>query len=233
LREVHQAQQNVGEASNVVDIADGATQSISQDLQRIRELTIQASNGTQSPQSRQAIATEISQLSQNIDQTAQAARWNGKSLLDGTANLSINTGNGQTQTIAPGNATTDAAGGGLGLGLFDQSGATATFKDAQDLATQLTGANASQFLNDVDHALQQASTIRVNLGTAQTQLNSTMDSLSVQAQNTASALSTTQDTDVAAALTEMTQNRIIEMAQIAIEAQTNKTLNKSLSLLSP
>jgi flagellin-like hook-associated protein FlgL len=60
-----------------------------------------------------------------------------------------------------------------------------------------------------------------------------MDSLSVQAQNTASALSTTQDTDVAAALTEMTQNRIIEMAQIAIEAQTNKTLDTALSLLSP
>ena len=231
LRGIHKAQQNVSFGSSVVNIADGATQSVTSDLQRIRELTVQASNGTNSAASNQAIAEEISQLSQNIDQTVQSTQFNGNTLIDGSANITIQTGDNQTQTIAPGNASTDAAGGGLGL--FDSSGGSATFTDAADLAANLSSGNAQSFLADVDRALQQANNIQSNLGASEAQLNSTLETLSVQGENTASALSTSQDTDIAAVITEISQNSILQMVQVAVEAQTSKMTTASLSLLTP
>lgn len=84
-----QAEANSDDGQSVLRIADGALNEVSNMLQRIRELSVQAANGTNSYSDRQSIQDEIDQLTQEVDRISTDTEYNKKTLLDGSANTRV------------------------------------------------------------------------------------------------------------------------------------------------
>lgn len=218
VRGTNQAVRNAQDAISLVQTADGALNQTSDALQRIRELTVQAGNGTLSASQRNAIQSEVSSLQQSIDQVAGGAQFNGQPLLTGTTpNVQLqtgaNTGASNTTTVALPTAT--AAGLGVAPGQIDLSSPAA--------------ANAS--LAQIDQAIGQVSSARGNLGAQSSALENLTASLNVSSENHASARSRIQDLDFAQALTQRTRDQILSNAGVAVLAQANFSSQSVLRLL--
>lgn len=84
-----QAESNADDGQSVLRIADGALNEVSNMLQRMRELSVQAANGTNSYSDRQSIQDEIDQLTQEVDRISNNTEYNEKTLLDGSANTRV------------------------------------------------------------------------------------------------------------------------------------------------
>lgn len=84
-----QAEANSDDGQSVLRIADGALNEVSNMLQRIRELSVQAANGTNSYSDRQSIQDEIDQLTQEVDRISTDTEYNKKTLLDGSTNTRV------------------------------------------------------------------------------------------------------------------------------------------------
>ena len=101
IRGLNQAARNANDAISLSQTAEGALGSITNNLQRIRELAVQSANGTNSASDRAAIQNEVKQLSDEIGRVAAATQFNGTNLLDGTlSNTSFQVGANAGQTIA-------------------------------------------------------------------------------------------------------------------------------------
>lgn len=85
------AQSNAADAKNVIEIADGALNEVSSILQRIRELSVQAANGTNADSDKQAAQDEIDKLTEEVDRISGATEYNTKVLLDGSSDTRIYT----------------------------------------------------------------------------------------------------------------------------------------------
>ncbi|WP_369818312.1 flagellinolysin [Acidovorax sp. Root219] len=82
IRGLNQAVRNANDGISMLQTAEGALTNVTASLQRIRELSVQAANGTYSAGDRQAIQAEISQLASEIDRTAATAQFNGMNVFD-------------------------------------------------------------------------------------------------------------------------------------------------------
>lgn len=85
------AQSNAADAKNVIEIADGALNEVSSILQRIRELSVQAANGTNADSDKQAAQAEIEKLTEEVDRISGATEYNTKVLLDGSSDTRVYT----------------------------------------------------------------------------------------------------------------------------------------------
>src|SRR3954451_24907089 len=79
-----QAQRNAQDGISMIQTAEGALNETHSILQRMRELTVQAANDTLASSDRDAIKSEMGQLSSEVDRIAQSTQFNGKNLLDGS-----------------------------------------------------------------------------------------------------------------------------------------------------
>ncbi|MDA0892436.1 MAG: hypothetical protein O3C15_08990, partial [Proteobacteria bacterium] len=85
IRSLNQAVRNAGDAISLIQTAEGSTSEVSDMLQRMRELAVQASSDTNNAEQRGYLDLEFQQLKQEIVRITEATDWNGYSLLDGTA----------------------------------------------------------------------------------------------------------------------------------------------------
>src|SRR5580700_9500959 len=100
---LNQAAQNANDGVSLAQTANGALQEITSDLQSMRDLAVESLNATNSSQDRADLNQQFQQLSQDIDQVARTAAFNGVNLLDGTFNgqtFQIGANQGQTITVA-------------------------------------------------------------------------------------------------------------------------------------
>ena len=102
VRGLNQAMRNAADGQSLVDTAEGAMDEISNMLQRMRELAIQSANDTNSDSDRDALNLEIDALIEEIDRVVSTTAWNGKNILDGSAELSFQIGSeaGQDLNVA-------------------------------------------------------------------------------------------------------------------------------------
>jgi len=248
IRKQGLAMQNAQDGVSLLQVTEGALGSIGDSLLRIRELTIQMANDTNSQTQRNVMAQEVRNLAENIDRTAQATKFNGVSLLDGTAtNVLIQVGpqsatssNTVDLTSALGSAQVDAGGTTGGLGLIDSSATpTSTFASLNALFDPSTGASsgfvttdaARNFLADVDKSLLKVNNQRALIGTLQNQLEATVSNLSFSNENLSASNSRIADLDVAAESSRMVQAQILQQAAATILSQANQTPNLVNSLL--
>ncbi|HEY4916901.1 MAG TPA: flagellin [Solirubrobacteraceae bacterium] len=89
---LNQASENIQDAVALAQTAQGALNDVNQMLQRVRELSVQYSNGTTSPEDQTAIISEVSQLAEEIKRVGETTQFNGKSLLDGAEEISFQVG---------------------------------------------------------------------------------------------------------------------------------------------
>jgi flagellin len=213
VRGLNQAIRNSNDGISLAQTAEGAMGEVSNILVRMRELAVQAANGTSGADDRAAIQTEVTALIAQIDDIATRTDFNGTALLDGTAALDIQTGTDTGQVV---NITiADLQSAGLGV-------------DGVDLSTA-TGASSA--LAVLDTAVQTVADERANLGAQQNRLEATVNNLTSTVTNLTDAKSRISDADFAAESTKLAAAQILSQASTAMLAQANQSQQGVLNLL--
>ena len=214
IRSYAVAGRNAQDGVSLAQTAEGAMAEISNNLSRMRELAVQAANGTLTTTDRATLDTEFQALITEIGRVASDTTFNGVALLDGsTSSLSVQVGidSGDTISVGLADSTTTALGiGGLGV---------------------TTTALASSALATIDTAINTVSTNRGSLGAVQNRLNSVISSISNTRENLSAAESRIRDVDVAAETADLTRNSILQQAAVSVLSQANVQPQLALSLL--
>ena len=133
IRGLDVAMRNANDGISLAQVAEGALGEVGNNLQRIRELAVQASNATNSPSDRKALQAEVTQLVSEVDRVAKQSDFNGTRLLDGSFTSQLfQVGANAGQSIAIGNVV-DAKASALGAATFANAGSI-TFADGADLS---------------------------------------------------------------------------------------------------
>jgi flagellin len=226
VRGMNQAVRNANDGISLIQTAEGATKEITNMLQRMRELAVQASNDTNTGDDRKALALEATELTEEIDRIAKNTQWNGMQIFENTVSKS-------TVGLVPGTAKLQ-----VGANTSDAT-IDVTFKgmEAADLKVDsskfdlTTQAKSQASVKVVDDAIALLDTERATYGAKINRLTSAADNLSNVSQNTAASRSRILDTDYASATTELARTQIIQQAATAMLAQANQAPQSVLSLL--
>lgn len=212
VRGSEQGQRNVADGQSLVRTADGALQSSHDAIGRMRELSIQAQNGTLGATDRELIQAEYDQLSAQLNQTATSSNFAGKPLLDGSLS-------GAGAAVIH-----DGAGGDTRIELGDAS-ATALGVEGLDVANPDT-------LTALDNAQSLLSSERARLGALDNSMTSQQAQLATSRVNAEEARSRIEDLDIAKAVAESTRNRILQGLTIQGLRLSDMSRSKIFNLLS-
>ncbi len=218
IRSLEQAGRNGQDGIGLVQTAEGALNEVNSNLVRMRELAIQAANGTLNSGDRVALNLEFQGLISEIDRIADTTDFNGISLLNdtsGTASVDLQIGTEAGEVITVSLLDTTDAGLGLTVANFDLSSVT----------------NASGALDVIDTAIDSVTAARGGLGASQNRIESTIRSTQVAKENLSAAESRIRDIDVAAETADLTRNSILQQAAVSVLAQANLQPQIALSLL--
>lgn len=197
---------NARDGKGLLNVADGAYQGITESLQRMRELAVQASNtATVSDTDRQAMQKEVDQLKKGISDIAGYTEFNTKKLLDGsTSDLYLQTGPnaGQGQTVDTGDATLQA----LGIADFDL---TKKFD-----------------IQSIDDALAKVSSNRSTIGASSNSLDYTIGYNTHTSFNLTRAVSRMEDTDIAKAVTDLNKKQLLDTVKVMMQKRQQEQEEK-------
>ena len=229
IRGSDQANSNVQDGINVLNTTDGSLETITNNLQRVRELAVQGGNDTLSTDQRSAIDKEIQQLAKDVTRIASASQFNKKDLLNGTtSSLKIQVGANVTSATN----TIDLA--TAGTNPFADSRATALnllgAGDAVKLSVKSNGSSLKT-LSIVDAALQTVQNRRASIGALTNRLEGASTNLQISSENFSSSESRIRNTDIAKESANLTKNQVLQQASAQILGQANQTSQLALSLL--
>lgn len=213
---------NANDAVSMFQTAEGAMSRVTEGIQRIRELAVQAANAGLSADDRANLRTEAEQMSEEISRVVTTARFNGNNLLDGTAATY-----GSFQIGADGGDTIDTSGNAADFDLSALDSATvanvtAAFADA-------TAANG--YLATLDTDLTDVNTARSFAGAYQSRFEAVATQTAVYSENTATARGRIVDADFATETANLSRTQILQQAGTAMVAQANQLPQGVLALL--
>lgn len=207
------AQRNTQDGVSLVQTAEGALSETTNILQRVRELAVQAANGTQSTDNRLSLTREVNELIGQINDIATNTQFNGISVLSSAQTVTLQSGTYVSQTLT-----------------VQVSGARAA--DIGVSAITLSVASlAVAAISTVDNALRSVNTLRATFGAFQNRLEFTINTLAIQEENSASAESAIRDADIARETIQFTRNQILVSAGTSVLAQSNVVPQTALQLL--
>ena len=211
------AQRNAQDGVNLVQTAEGALSETVNILQRMRELAVQAANGTNSVQNRVDLNLEVQALKLQLDDIGNNTEFNGLPILDGTVpTITLQVGAQVGQTI---DVTLTSAATSLGL-LVNGVAVTGVDNTLPNIA-----------ILAIDIALTTVNGMRSTLGAAQNRLEFTISVLGIQEENSRSSESFIRDADIALETIEFTRNQILVSAGTSVLAQANIVPQTALQLL--
>ena len=204
---LNMAVKNANDAINMVNTAEGALIEMTTMLQRMRELALQAANGTTDTNDRSYLDSEYKALYAEIDRIADNTEWNGRTILDNSANgnasgfveFQVGMDTGQVITVDFGNFT-NVSGSGT-FADFVSAGATAGTISAT--TTSQAQLKASAAIGAIDTALDAISNQRATLGGVANRLTHSVDNLTNISVNASASRSAIMDTDYAASTTDL------------------------------
>ncbi|MEG0097703.1 MAG: flagellin [Cetobacterium sp.] len=212
IRGMEQADRNVQDGISMVQTAEGALEEAGNIAQRMRELGVQAGNDTLGDTDRAKIKSELDQLQGEMSQIGKETKFNGKNLLSGAGNFTIQAGaNTETRSIA----TIDLV-------------AQAKTLSKTDVTTSKL---AQSFVQNVDKALEQINTGRSSLGATQNRLEYTSSNLTTSSENLTAAESRIRDVDVAKEMVKLSKLNILNQASQAMVAQAKQQPESVTQLL--
>ena len=221
IRGLNQAIRNTNDGISLIQTAEGATEQVTNMLQRMRELAVQASNDTNNNNDRSYLNLEFESLTSQIGSIASYTQWNGSNVLDGSGgasgvfNFQVGANSGQTISISLASMATTSSGV-----LSNISG--------QSITT--TGSSGSA-LSAIITALDTVSLQRSNMGAVISRLQFTSDNLANVSAKAQESRSRIEDTDYSQATTELAKRNIIQQAAQAMLAQANQAPQSVLQLL--
>jgi len=213
VRGLNQAVRNANDGISLAQTAEGAMGEVSNILVRMRELSVQAANGTAASSDRDAIQTEVTQLISQVNDIAGRTDFNGTNLLNAAGTFKIQTGVNANETVDITFASTNAA--GLGIDSIDMS----------------TAAGASSAMALISTAIDTVATQRADAGAAQNRLEATVNNLTSTATNLTEAKSRIEDADFSAESTKLASAQILSQASTAMLAQANQSQQGVMQLL--
>ena len=220
VRSTNQAIRNAQDGISLTQTGEGALNEVSSILIRMRELAIQASNGTVSNDDRDTLGQEFDNLIDEIDRIAQSTTFNGVNLLDGTGStLVFQVGTGTATGIDTIQLNTQDT---LASTLFSTTASTINISSTGDPVAAING---------LDAAINVVSQTRGQFGAAQNRLTTTIANLQIQSENLSAAESRIRDVDVAVETSALTRNSILQQAAISILSQANTQPQAALTLL--
>jgi flagellin len=209
------AMRNAGDGISYTQVASGALSQVSDNLQRMRELAVQAGNGALADSDRAALQKEVTALGDSNQQILKDTSFNGQTLFSSDKTLTFQVGADAGEQI-------DVTAANL-LQQLDEQGAYGL-----DVSTQQDAAAA---LSVVDESLSTVSSRQSELGAVANRFAAGIERSKVSAENSAAAQSRISDTDFAQATSERAAAQIREQAQIAVQAQANGEAKNILRLL--
>ncbi|WP_191600976.1 flagellin [Marinomonas algicola] len=243
---LNQAVRNANDGISLSQTAEGALDETTNMLQRMRTLSIQASNDSNNDQDRLALQQEADQLRLEINRVAEQTSFGGQNLLDGSysARFQVGAEGGQTISFSMSTITTNT-GGSIAInanGGFTMSGIAGAASAVTGLAgvgstvsttsLSLTSiANAQDLISTIDAMISVVDAKRSELGAIQNRFSSTIRNLSNISENVSAARSRVRDTDFAVETAELTRNQILQQASTSILSQANQRPQTALSLL--
>ncbi len=250
------AKQNVGDGVSLIQTAEGALGVVQDNMQRIRELIVQGTNGTNSADEANAIQREINERVRTIDDISKSTKFNGISIIyDNTASsadISLQTGANNSETTTLSLRSGQSTGTGIDINV-----AQARAGNSTDFGTLVEGISTSNFslnrlhlstatgvdsvegpttnvtatLTDVDKVIDNLSRMRSYLGAKQNSLESKSQYLDVAVENASASRSRITDTDVASESSNLLKHQILQQAAATMLTQANATPQLALNLL--
>ena len=203
------AMRNANDGISMAQTAEGALATVTDALQRMRELAVQAQNGTNSTTDRANIDTEYQALSQEITRVAAQTKFNGTAIVGAGAGVQVfqvGANNGDTLTITTSTVTT--VGGGL-----------------------TTAAAASTAVAALDTAIDTITTQRASYGAAMNRFGMAISNLAISGENQTAARGRIMDADFATETANLSRAQILQQAGNAMVAQANQLPNQVMTLL--
>ncbi|MDD0811822.1 flagellin [Curvibacter sp. RS43] len=216
---------NANDGISMLQTAESGMQTVSDMLQRMRELAVQATNSTNTSSDVASLNQEYTQLAAEIGRTISAVQFNGTSILTTTGSYDFQVGanSGQTITVASGTLNMDQAGN---VSATYGAGAASSLSTAAGT----NSANAAN-IDAIDKALQTISDSRAQLGAAQSRFQNTINFLQTAVENQTAAKGRIMDADFATETANLSRSQILQQAGTAMIAQANQLPQQVLSLL--
>ncbi|SPF50675.1 Flagellin domain protein [Syntrophobacter sp. SbD1] len=211
------ASQNANQANSMLQTADGAYSQINNILVQMKSLATEAASGQESGTNLTSLQGEFSDLSNEINSIANSTQYGNSFLINGSVSGAI------TFQVGATNDSNDQ----IGL-TFNSATATALGVNALNISSN-SGAQAA--MTTLDTALTSINAFMGDVGSSQNQLQYTINNLTTSIQNYTASTSTIEDVDMAAEVSNMTKNQILQQSAMAMLAQANAQPQSILKLL--
>ena len=218
IRSFTVAERNASDGISMAQTAEGALGEVHGILGRMRELAVQAANGSLTSTDRGFLQTEFSSLQSEITRIQGSAKFNGRILVGSTPQtitLQVGLDNTQSDQIA-------VTLGGVSL---------ATIAGTSTAISGSTASLALASLSTIDQAISDVSTSRSSFGAAMNRLETAQSSITTMRLNLSAANSRIRDVDVATETATLSRNQVLSQAGVSVLAQANQLPNLALNLL--
>ena len=247
VRGMNVAMRNANDGISMAQVGEGALGKVSDIFQRMRELAVQAANGTNTTQDRVSLNQEYVQLAQEATRTLAGTQFNGQNILATTNNSTFQIGANSVSDIDQITVTAFDWTSSNSVGISDVLGTavlTGTDVGSYDTATGVftSGAagpanlitdatTATAALTNIDKALNSINSQRATFGAVQGRFENVVATLMVGAENQSAARGRIMDADYAAETSNLSRAQILQQAGNAMVAQANQLPQQVLSLL--
>lgn len=236
-----QANENIGDGISMLDTSDSALGSVQEDLQRIRELTVQGQNGTLSSGERDAIQAEINSRVENINNISNTSTFNGVNLLKPSADITVQSGaddGEQTTVIQAADTVNDS---GVNIDVSATTGGSLGANSSFSLADLNIGGTLGSFsgnttatsnpLSGLDEMINNVSRMRSELGASRNSLESTMEYNDNYNTSLQAAKSQIGDADIGSVVSKLMADRTVLQMQAKAFGIVNNGQQTALNLI--
>jgi flagellin len=221
VRGMNMAVRNANDGISLAQVAEGGLSSMTEMLQRMRELSVQSINSTNQAGDISALNQEYTQLQAELARTVTSVQFNGNSLFNNATNFDFQVGANAGQTITVSGST---------MNIAAASAMTAVLTGPAS-ALSTTNANNSANLTAIDNLLTTINSTRASLGAVQSRFETTISFLKTAVENQAAAKGRIMDADFAAETAALSRTQILQQAGTAMIAQANQLPQAVLKLL--
>lgn len=228
VRGMNVAIRNANDGISYAQVAEGALSKVSDSLQRMRELSLQSRNVTNTAKDQASLQNEFQQLQLEVARVLDGTTFNGSTVFTNTANLEFQVGAGTLSTDRVLITVSAALNADTTLTAITQ--VTAIIGDKTN-TTMVAGTAIDQVVSDIDTALDTINQQRSIWGSTQNRFDAVVSSLQVSVENQSAARSRIMDADFAAETAAMSRANILQQAGNAMVAQANQLPQQVLALL--
>jgi flagellin len=212
---------NAQDGISLGQTAESALGEVVNNLQRIREIAVQSSNGSISDTNRASLQKEVDQLTQEISRIIQTTNFNGTALLNATGTMTFQVGYSGAANNQVSVSTVDVT---------SIAGYSATLTATGVVNVSTSGA-ASAAIGSMDSSISTVTSNRATFGAVQNRFEAVISNLRAVAENVAASRSRIMDADFAAETANLTRTQILQQAGVAMLSQANALPQNVLALL--